>query len=103
MAIAMVATTGRGDQVTLPKAGLLDDVRRYPGITGVGEITVCGPADEATITRWIEPSRRFTVRYDRCRRCLRLHTTTASPPTVTTMAPAVSIVAIVAIVPVVAV
>ena len=103
MTVAVVTTARSSDQVALPQARLPDDMRRNPGITGIGEIAVTGPADEPTVTRWIEPPGRYGIRYNRRRRRLWLNTRTASTTTVTTMAAAVAIVAIVAVRAVVAI
>jgi hypothetical protein len=100
MAIAVVATAGRGHQVALPEASLPDDMGRDPGVAWIGEIAVDGSADEPAVARWVKPSGCFSIGHHRRWRRLRLDRTTASTTTVTTMASAVAVVLVVAFLPV---
>ena len=92
MPVPVVMTARRDNQVTLPKAGLPDDMRRDPGIGGVGQIAIAGAANEPPISRWIEPAHRFTVSDDWSRRRLRLADSAPPAPAMPTMTPSVSIV-----------
>jgi hypothetical protein len=68
--MAVVVTARRDDEIALPEARQPYDMRRHPGISRIGEITVAGTTNEPAVTRGIEPSHGFTVGNDRSRRRL---------------------------------
>src|SRR5512147_3202427 len=84
--------TGCRNQVALSQAGLPDDMRWNPGIPRVGEIAVPGATNEAAVARGIEPSHRFTIGDDWCRRCLWLIVAaTSAASAITAMASTIAV------------
>jgi hypothetical protein len=77
--ISVVATAGCRDQVTLAQSGLPDDMRWNPRISRIGEIAVPCTTNEPAVSRRIEPSGRFGIWYDWCRRRLWLIGPGATP------------------------
>ena len=95
--MAMVPPGRSRDQVALAQARLPDDVRRNPGVARIGEVAVSRAANEPAVARWVEPTDRFAVGDDRCRRRLHLILTaaTTSATAMTAVASSVAMVLVV--------
>jgi hypothetical protein len=96
VAMTMVVAGACRYQVALAQPVLPDDMRRDPGVSGIGEVAVRRAAHEASVTRRVEPAYRLAVSDNRRRWQLRLvHATTAT----TAMTPVPASVAVLLVIP----
>ena len=78
-------------QVALAQPVLPDDMRRDPGVGRIGEVAVRGAANEAPVTRRVEPADGLAVGDDRRRWQLRLVRATSATTTMTPVPPSVAV------------
>src|SRR5256885_1233860 len=103
--IAMIVSRGREHLIATAQHVLPHDVRRHVRVARLGEITVCGAADEAPLALWIEPPRSLSIGDDGSYRSARALFTTrrirllllplsSAPPLIAAAASVVAVVAL---------